>query len=112
MKNIIIIIVSIFILTSCNKDSKQPNNLEQTLIGSGTLSGTGLENIQKGNFIIEKVKPSGGYTIQIEELTETNNSIEALVRRSSPTGVTTQALTQPFYISKIEKPNRNIIFKE
>lgn len=152
MKNIVLIIVSIFILTACNKDSNEPNNLEQSLIGTGSLYGNGEEGIHKGNFIIEKeyawndllakinltnnesqnfseteidfnkfivlavfdeVLSSGGHSIQIEELTETNDAIEALVSRSSPTGgISATVMTQPFYISKIEKPNRNIVFKE
>lgn len=151
MRNIIIILASIFILTACNKDSSGPNNLEQVLIGSGILGGAGAEEIQKGNYIIESefvwnalisrmnqvnnesqnftetdidfnkfvilavfedVMSSGGYSVRIEELIETNDAIEVLVERESPTGIVTHAITQPFYISKIERPNKDIVFKE
>lgn len=151
MKNIIIILASVFLLTACDKDSSGPNNLEQVFIGSGSLYGNGVEEIQKGNHVIESefvwnalmarmnlvneesqdftetdidfnkfvilavfedVMSSGGHSIQIEELIETNDAIKVLVERESPMGNHTNIMTQPFYISKIERPNKDIVFKE
>lgn len=151
MKNIIIIIISIFILSACNKDATGPNNLEQILIVSGVLSGNGAEEIQQGNYVIENeffwntfitkmntvndesqnfteteidfdkfiilavfddVKSSGGHSVEIEELVEKEDAIEVIIKRASPSGIVTHVICQPYYISKIQKPNKDIVFKE
>jgi len=62
--------------------------------------------------VFEEVKMTGGYTIQIEQIIETNNHIEAIINTGSPSGGAYAAITQPFFISKIKKTNKKIIFIE
>ncbi|MGQ1786523.1 protease complex subunit PrcB family protein [Saccharicrinis sp. GN24d3] len=60
--------------------------------------------------VIEEIKVTGGYTIKVERLVETNNSIEAIIKKDSPKRVAPTVITQPFFISKINSTDKEIVF--
>jgi PrcB C-terminal len=66
-------------------------------------------NFESGMLIVcfDKVRPNGGYSIEIESVTEVNESINVKVVSTAPTGPATSVLTQPFHIIwlvVLEKP--------
>lgn len=151
MKNVILILFSILIFASCEKDSTELINLDQTIIGSGDLHGNGREDINKSNLVInstsdwdklldkidavnnesqhfsetqidfaaftilavfDEIKGTGGHYIKIDKVVQKNNSIEVTILKSEPRDYGYAVMTQPFYITKIEKTNKNVVFKE
>lgn len=60
--------------------------------------------------VIDEVRNSGGYSIDITKITETNNSIFVKVEQLKPDGFYT-VITQPYHIVKIPKTNKKVIFK-
>lgn len=60
--------------------------------------------------VIDQVRNSGGYSIDITKITETNNSIFVKVEQLKPGGFYT-VITQPYHIVKIPKTNKKIVFK-
>lgn len=63
--------------------------------------------------VFQGVQGSGGYSIEIIKIVETENSIKVFVRETSP-GLScevTSALTQPYHIIKISKTDKEVIFQ-
>ena len=62
--------------------------------------------------VFQGTQSSGGYEISIEEIVETENSLEVAVKAISPGNrcVVTGIATKPFDIVEIEKTEKQIVF--
>ncbi|MFC1801459.1 protease complex subunit PrcB family protein [Nanoarchaeota archaeon] len=58
-------------------------------------------------------KPTGGYTIEITEVVETEDSLEVYVKETSPSprNIVALAVTYPEHIVKVEKTDKEVVFK-
>ena len=110
----------------------QENITEQNLIISSNMAWTELMNkmnsvnnetdnfieteIDFSNFIIlaifDEIKMNGGYTIDIARVVENQNNLTVTIRNLSPNRIAPTVITQPFYIVKIAKTAKTIIFKK
>ena len=63
--------------------------------------------------VFTDVKSSGGYSIEINDVVENTNSIEATVVNSSPDsgGMVLTVITQPYHIVKVPKRDKPVIFQ-
>lgn len=72
-------------------------------------------NIDFANYqllvVFDQVRATGGFSIQIDSVTETENTIEASVSMTSPGEVATMVITQPFHIVKIPISTKPIVFQ-
>ena len=70
-------------------------------------------NIEMVIAVFQGNQYSGGYDIEIIKIIEKDDSIEVFVKETSPKEGTmqTQALTQPCHIVKIQKNDKEVIFK-
>lgn len=57
-------------------------------------------------------KNSGGYVFHISKIVETDAAVEVFYKTSSPEGMATMAITQPFYICKTKRVDKEVIFKK
>lgn len=62
--------------------------------------------------LFDKVRRSGGYVFGIDAIEETEKEIIVKIREKKPKGMTTSVLEQPFYLAKIPKTGKKIIFKK
>ncbi|MDG1333446.1 MAG: protease complex subunit PrcB family protein [Crocinitomicaceae bacterium] len=58
----------------------------------------------------DKVRPNGGYSIEIVEAIESDDEIKAMIKSIAPTGMATDIMTQPFHIVKIPKTDKPVKF--
>lgn len=56
------------------------------------------------------IKPSGGYSIQISSIIDTENAVIIYIREKEPHGIVSAVLTHPFHIVKTEKLIKSAIF--
>lgn len=61
--------------------------------------------------IFEPVKTTGGHSVYISETTETNEEIQIKVKTTTPEGMATTVMTQPYYLAKMKDPSKPIIFE-
>ncbi|MGO2101618.1 MAG: protease complex subunit PrcB family protein [Psychroflexus halocasei] len=61
--------------------------------------------------LFSEVKNSGGHSIKIKEITQKDNQVIIKVEETSPRGLATSMMTQPYYIAKIPKTDKLIEFK-
>jgi len=56
---------------------------------------------------------TGGYGIEIKQITEGSNSLEVIVEETfpGPNDMVTMAFSQPYHIVKTEKSDKNVTFK-
>ena len=59
----------------------------------------------------DQVRNTGGYSIEISEVIENQNTIDVTVDTILPSEVTTQVITQPFHIVKIPKSTKLVVFQ-
>lgn len=59
-------------------------------------------------FIFDKVRGTGGYTFNVEEITENKETLKVNVLSKSPSGPATSIMTQPYQIVSIAKSNNEI----
>ena len=79
-----------------------------------------LPNIDFNNEMIVAVfmgqRNTGGYSIEIVEIIEKANSLEIMIKETSPSlspgDVVTQAFTQPFHIVKTKRIDKEVLFAE
>ena len=57
-------------------------------------------------------KTSGDYATKVEKVIEKDNSLEIVIKESVPKGITTTVICQPFYFCKINRSNKEIVFKK
>lgn len=57
-------------------------------------------------------KSSGGYSTYIKQIEVQSKTISITIEKKYPTGMVISVLTQPFYIAKIPKSNKSIVFIE
>ncbi|MTH18001.1 protease complex subunit PrcB family protein [Flavobacterium sp. LC2016-01] len=60
--------------------------------------------------VFDEVRNSGGYSIDITKITQSNNEITVKVEQLKK-GNLTSVITQPFHIVKIAKSNKTVVFK-
>ena len=60
----------------------------------------------------DKVRGASGYSITISALEETKNDVKLHVKRNSPDGINASVITQPYYLAKIPKTKKEIVFIE
>lgn len=60
--------------------------------------------------VFQGSRPTGGYNIEITGIIEKENSIEVFIKETSPVGIVTLVLTQPYHIVKIKKADKEVIF--
>ncbi len=60
--------------------------------------------------LISDLKSSGGHSIMIEKIEETQKQIEIAYREKSPDGIATTVMTQPYFVAKIPKTNKEVRF--
>lgn len=61
--------------------------------------------------LFDDIKMLGGYSIEIESVVENPNDLTVTIRHQSPNGIAPTVITQPFFILKIPKTEKRIIFK-
>jgi hypothetical protein len=151
MKTLILTILTMFVLNSCdkNEESFSPQNINPTLIGEGSLFSTYSNNITSNNLVIlndqdwnnfisnmnnpnnlsmsftetnidfnnymilavfDEPRPTGGYQISITNIVENSNNIIVDFNLTG-SGDLTQMPTHPYYIVKIPKSNKPVIFQ-
>lgn len=145
-------LVLFLVLASCSSENEAntpPQTVTPTLIASGSLYGSGSENIAQQNIVVtnqadwnalinqmdslnntsssftelnidfdnyqlllafDQVRPTGGFSIAINSIFETSNTIEATVNVTGPGPIATMVITQPFYIVKIPKSTKPVVF--
>lgn len=58
-------------------------------------------------------KNSGGYSIVVDKITSINdNEIEFLLKETKPEGITTAVICQPFYFCKVQRTDKDVVFKK
>ena len=62
------------------------------------------DDIKTSNFILVNMgeKPSGGYTIKVENIQELADKIIITIKEISPSGMATTVMTKPCYVIKIK----------
>ncbi|TDO95423.1 protease complex subunit PrcB family protein [Flavobacterium sp. 245] len=60
--------------------------------------------------VFDEVRHSGGYSIDITNITQSNSQITVKVEQLKKGGFTS-VITQPFHIVKIAKSNKTVVFK-
>lgn len=58
----------------------------------------------------DQVRENGGYSIEISEVIENQNTIDVSVETILPSEITTQIIAQPFHIVKIPKSIKQVVF--
>lgn len=58
----------------------------------------------------DKIRPNGGYTLEIVEIIESDIVIKVMYKSIAPSGMATDIMTQPFHIVKIPKAEKLIVF--
>lgn len=68
------------------------------------------DDIQTSNFILVNLgeKTSGGYSISVESIQETDTDIILTIKENSPTGMATTAMTYPMAVIRVNS-KKNII---
>lgn len=63
--------------------------------------------------VFQGPQPTGGYSIEITEIIATENEIQVRVTEITPGifDVVTDAITSPYHIVKLERLNKEIVFK-
>lgn len=63
--------------------------------------------------VVSMTATTGGYNIEIVKIIETNDSLEVFIRQISPGPkcIVTQAATSPYHIVKVQKSDKEAIFK-
>lgn len=61
--------------------------------------------------VIDEVRHSGGYSIDITKITQDNNRIFVTVEQLMPGGINS-VMTQPYHIVKIPKSNNKVVFQQ
>ena len=61
--------------------------------------------------LFDDIKMYGGYSIEIESVVENRSDLIAVIRHLSPNGIAPTVITQPYFIVKIPKTEKRIIFK-
>ncbi|PZD79005.1 protease complex subunit PrcB family protein [Mesonia sp. K7] len=61
--------------------------------------------------LFDQVKGSGGHSIFIENVV-TGENITVKYKKTSPDGLATSVMTQPYYIALIPKTDKKIVFEE
>lgn len=93
-----------YVVRSKNEHTIQ--SLDQFNIDSVNFKTTMLAEI----FIGER--PSSGYQVIIDAITETNDSIIIKYNVQKPEGIVMTVMTSPFLIIEIPKSNKEVIFSE
>lgn len=57
------------------------------------------------------MKNSGGYSVKIDSIISKPKELVVFVKETKPKGRTTMVMTQPYYIAKIKKTNKTVVFK-
>ena len=58
-------------------------------------------------------KNSGGYSIIVDKITSLNNdTVEFLLKETKPEGMATTVICQPFYFCKVQRTDKEVIFKK
>lgn len=58
----------------------------------------------------DKVQSSGGYALKIADVQEGENQIQVAIKKTSPDGMATSVITQPYYIVVIPKTSKEVVF--
>jgi hypothetical protein len=53
---------------------------------------------------------SSGYAIEIDKVQSEKEQTSIYIKKTSPSGMVTSVMTQPFYLAKMDKPNTPIKF--
>lgn len=61
--------------------------------------------------VFDKVQNSGGNSIEVVKITESENQIKVFVETTSPDGMATSVMTQPFHIVKIPATDKEVVFE-
>ena len=54
-------------------------------------------------FVFDKVRGSGGHTLEIINITNTNEAIVVSIKENAPNGPASTVMTQPYIILQMEK---------
>lgn len=58
----------------------------------------------------DQIRTTGGYAVEIIKVVETTNGVEAMVKFTAPSGMATDAMTQPYSIVSIPKTSKPVKF--
>ena len=96
-------------------DSENWNNLITKMNSRSNVSNSFTEtDIDFNKYqiiaVFDEVKYSGGYSIDIIDITENNGTVVIKIENLKK-GDATSVITQPFHIIKIKKTNKEIVFE-
>ncbi|GAB1309772.1 hypothetical protein KH5_24550 [Urechidicola sp. KH5] len=57
-------------------------------------------------------RSSGGYSITVSKIVEKEDAMEVHYVETAPKGMATMAITQPFYMCKTKRSEKEVIFKK
>lgn len=91
----------------------EPNEIKMLQNDENLKNKISSNDVQNSNFIVLNMgeKPTGGYTIGIENIIETDKNVIITVKETSPKpgSMVTQAFTTPFSVVKINSKKEIII---
>lgn len=61
--------------------------------------------------LFESVKSTGGHSVAISEVREMEENVVIKVKKTAPEGMATTVMTQPYYLAKIKKPSKPVVFE-
>lgn len=61
--------------------------------------------------IFDRIRPTGNYQIEISNILDGDKSVIVKSRISTPKDIAPLVITQPYFIAKILKTNKTIIFE-
>lgn len=61
--------------------------------------------------LFESVKTTGGHSVGVSGIRETDENIVVKVQKTAPEGMATTVMTQPYYLAKIKKPSKPVVFE-
>lgn len=61
--------------------------------------------------VFDGVKNTGGHAIQVSRVEETEKNLTLHITKTTPQGMATAVMTQPYYLAKMKKPSKPIVFE-
>lgn len=61
--------------------------------------------------VFEKVLGHGGSSIKVANITENEDQIQVFVKKTSPDGMSTSVMTQPYHLVKIPATEKEVVFE-
>ncbi|MDR6299626.1 protease complex subunit PrcB family protein [Mesonia maritima] len=61
--------------------------------------------------VFDKVMNTGGHSIWVSDVKTIDNEVQLMVSEKHPDGMATSVMTQPYYLAKMPKTDKKVVFK-